>query len=62
MMSISLENHMLKKKQRECLMCTNPQDVLLYCLEDAFTPLLIYLWYEAHKSEIEVTPTDSINP
>jgi len=42
---ISLESHLKKKSPRLCQICNKPQDILLYCLEDAFVTILIFVWF-----------------
>lgn len=51
-MDWSYQNILFEKPPRICIDCQKPQDVLLYCLEDAFTSLLIYMWAQNNKSEI----------
>ena len=43
--SVSLDRHLWKEPQRECNLCKRTQDVLLYCLEDAFVSMLIVVWF-----------------
>ena len=42
--SVSLDRHLCKEPQRQCNLCGKTQDVLLYCLEDAFVSILIVVW------------------
>lgn len=42
--SVSLDRHLWKEPQRQCNLCGKTQDVLLYCLEDAFVSMLIVVW------------------
>lgn len=42
--SVSLDRHLWKEPQRKCNLCGKTQDVLLYCLEDAFVSMLIVVW------------------
>ena len=49
----SFRNYLTENSPRVCGDCHHPQDVLLYCLEDALVSLLIYIWYENHKIDID---------
>ncbi len=40
---VSLDQLLCKQPFSKCQMCQEDQDVLLYCLEDAFASLLIYV-------------------
>ncbi len=42
---VSLDRHLLEDPQRQCNLCGKTQDVLLYCLEDAFVSILIVVWF-----------------
>ena len=42
---VSLDRHLLDVPQRQCNLCGKTQDVLLYCLEDAFVSILIVVWF-----------------
>ncbi len=41
---VSLDRHLWQETQRQCNLCGKTQDVLLYCLEDAFVSMLIVVW------------------
>jgi len=43
--TVSLDRHLWNEPQRTCYLCGKTQDVLLYCLEDAFVSLLIVVWF-----------------
>ncbi len=43
--TVSLDRHLWNEPQRTCYLCDKIQDVLLYCLEDAFVSLLIVVWF-----------------
>ncbi|MHA1745659.1 MAG: hypothetical protein ACTSWW_06645 [Promethearchaeota archaeon] len=49
---VSLDHLLSKEADLNCLVCQKPQDVLLYCLEDAFSSLLAYVHYANHMTEI----------
>lgn len=49
---VSLDRLLSKEADLNCLVCQKPQDVLLYCLEDAFSSLLAYVHYANHMPEI----------
>ncbi len=49
----SFRNYLTGDPSRVCGDCHRPQDVLLYCLEDALVSLLIHIWFENHKNEID---------
>ena len=49
---VSLDRLLSKESDLNCLVCQKPQDVLLYCLEDAFSSLLAYVHYANHMPEI----------
>nr|MDO8109681.1 hypothetical protein [Candidatus Sigynarchaeota archaeon] len=36
------------KNPRTCKLCNKPQDVFLYCLEDSFLTILIYMYHSNH--------------
>jgi hypothetical protein len=42
---LSLDHHLTQTPQRICGICNKNQDVLLYCLEDAFSSLLIHVYF-----------------
>nr|MDO8118582.1 hypothetical protein [Candidatus Sigynarchaeota archaeon] len=39
------------KDPRACCLCDKTQDVFMYCVEDAFTTILIYLYYQNHVAQ-----------
>ncbi len=49
---VSLDRLLSKEKLPICAICGLEQDVLLYCLEDAFSSLLIYVIFSNHHPEI----------
>ncbi|UYP47156.1 hypothetical protein NEF87_003441 [Candidatus Lokiarchaeum ossiferum] len=49
-MNHSLLNHFQDSPQRICLTCKKPQDVLLYCSEDAFSAFLVYCLYKQYEN------------
>ncbi|MHA1519751.1 MAG: hypothetical protein ACTSRK_06165 [Promethearchaeota archaeon] len=49
----SFRNFLTEDPPKVCGDCHHPQDVLLYCLEDALVSLFIHVWYENHKKEID---------
>ncbi len=51
-MEWSFRNFIMKEDQRICTDCEKPQDVLLYCLEDAIVALFAYIWYTNHENDI----------
>ncbi len=40
------------KELEKCEICKKPEDVMLYCLEDAFSSLLIYVYFKNHEPEM----------
>lgn len=51
-MNYSLLKHFQDQPQRICLTCKKPQDVLLYCSEDAFSAFLVYCLYKQHETDL----------
>ncbi|MHA1646489.1 MAG: hypothetical protein ACTSVL_02855 [Promethearchaeota archaeon] len=49
---VSLDCLLNKKSAPECLICGKEQDVLLYCLEDAVSSLLIFVIYANQEPEL----------
>jgi hypothetical protein len=49
---ISMDHHLTKTPQKTCQICEKEQDVFLYCLEDAFSCMLIYVYFKNHNPEI----------
>ncbi|MHA1675137.1 MAG: hypothetical protein ACTSYI_16085 [Promethearchaeota archaeon] len=49
----SFRNYLIGAPSRVCGDCHHPQDVLLYCLEDALVSLLIHIWFENNKNDID---------
>jgi hypothetical protein len=50
--AISLDHQLMQIPQRTCGICHLEQDVLQYCLEDAFSSMLIYIYFQNHEPEI----------
>ncbi len=46
---VSLDSILSETNFPTCEMCKKEQDVLLYCLEDAFASLLIYVYFSNHE-------------
>ena len=46
---ISLDRILSKSILPTCAICNKEQDVILYCLEDAFASLLIYIYFSNHE-------------
>ncbi len=46
---LSMDHHFTKTLQRKCEICTKDQDVLCYCLEDAFSSMLIFVYFSNHE-------------
>jgi hypothetical protein len=44
--------------RRVCRICGKPQDVLMYCLEDVFVTLLIYVYYSNRGIQTVLTPSE----
>ncbi len=40
------------KDLEKCEICKKPEDVMLYCLEDAFSSILIYVYFKNHEPEM----------
>ncbi|WP_457556551.1 hypothetical protein [Candidatus Harpocratesius sp.] len=51
-MNWSYRNLLLQSEHHICLDCHKTQNVLLYCLEDAFVSMMIFIWYEKNKEKI----------
>ena len=49
---LSLHNHLQKRPQRTCGICNKEQDVVLYCLEDAFSAILIEVYFANHEPQM----------
>ena len=40
------------KEIEKCEICKKPEDIMIYCLEDAFSSILIYVYFKNHEPEM----------
>lgn len=59
-MDWSYYNLLTHKPPRICTDCHHPQDVILYCMEDAIVSLFIHMWSCLHEEELTKTEKSAL--